>query len=81
MCVFSVVPFQMVKITNWFSLLNASFNGGLKFFYGSILVSSLCVRIDQVQEQSGCKLRFHCNKQKNDYLHSLDFSNCNTVSF
>ena len=36
---------------------------------------------DQVQEQSACKLWFHFNKQKNDYLHSLDFSNCNNVSF
>ena len=41
----------------------------------------LYARKDQVQEQSGCKLWFRCNKYKNDYLHWLDFSNCNNVSF
>ena len=42
LCVFvSVVPFQLVKIASWFSFLNASFSGGLKIFYESILVSSL----------------------------------------
>ena len=37
----SVVPFQLFKIANWFPFLNASFNSGLKIFYGNILVSSL----------------------------------------
>ena len=42
LCVFvSVVPFQLVEITNWFSFLNASFNCGLKIFSGNILVFSL----------------------------------------
>ena len=36
---------------------------------------------NEVLEQSGCKLRFRCNKQKNNYLHWLDFSNCNNDSF
>ena len=36
---------------------------------------------DQVQEQSDYKLWFRCNKQKNDYLHWIDFSICNNVSF
>ena len=82
MCIFVfVVPFQLVKIANWFSLLNASFSCGLKIFYGSILVF-FYVRKDQVQEQSGCKLWIYCNKQKTDYLQwQLDFSNCNNVSF
>ena len=36
-----MLPFQLVKIANWFSFLNALFSGGLKRFYGSIFVSSL----------------------------------------
>ena len=41
-CVFlSVVVFQLVKIANWFLILNVLLSGGLKIFYGSILVSSL----------------------------------------
>ena len=39
--ILSVVPFKLVNIANWFSFLNMSFSGGLKIFYGSILVSSL----------------------------------------
>ena len=35
----SEVPFQLVKIANGFSFLNALLSGGLKSFYGSILVS------------------------------------------
>ena len=41
----------------------------------------LYVRKDQVHEQSGYKLWFCFNKQKNDYLHWLHFSNFNNVSF
>ena len=51
-----------------------------KFFTEAFLFL-LYVRKDQVQEQSGRKLWFRCNKQKNDFLHWLDFSICNNVSF
>ena len=51
-----------------------------KYFREAFLF--LCyVRKDQVEEQSGCKLWFFCNKQKNDYLHWLDISNCTNDSF
>ena len=39
----SVVPFQLVEIASWFSFLMRRLNACVvKFFYGSILVSSLC---------------------------------------
>ena len=37
----SVVLFRLIKVANWLLFLNASFRGGLKMFYESILVSSL----------------------------------------
>ena len=47
-----------------------------KYFMEAFLFL-LDIRKNQVQKQSGCKFWFRCNKQKNDYLHWLDFSNCN----
>ena len=51
-----------------------------KFFTEAFLFL-LYVRKDQAQEKSGCKLWFRCNKQKNDYVHRLEFSNYNNDSF
>ena len=67
LCVFIlVVSFQLVEFANW--NWKFSFSGGRKICYG-IFFFLLYVRKDQVQEQSGCKFWFHCNKQKSGYLH------------
>ena len=42
--------------------------GAWKYFTEALLFL-LYVRKDQLQERSGCKLWFRCNKQNIDYLH------------
>ena len=45
-------------------------------------ISMLLIRKKESQIQSGCKLWFSCNMQKNDKLNcKQDFSNCNNVRF
>ena len=57
---------MLVKIANGFLLCRLVVTW--KYFLEAF-VFIFYVRKDQAQEQYGWKLRFHSNKQKNDYLH------------
>ena len=58
MCIFFCGALLARYIANWFSILNASFSCGLKYFTEAFLFF-LYGRKNQVQEQSGGKLWFH----------------------
>ena len=57
-------PLSSLKLLYDFCHLMAAW----KYFTEAFLFL-LYIRKSQVQEQSGCKLRFRCNRQNNDYWH------------